>query len=66
MLITDKRHNQIWGVKRLDHISGLLQIIEGFISLTHCYFCSLKFFETFDYRYYLLTIYTEPHLNTAE
>ena len=26
---------------------------------------SLKFFKNFDYRYYLLTIYTELQLNTA-
>ena len=25
--------NQIWGVKRLDHISGLLKIIKRFIRL---------------------------------
>ena len=34
-------------------------------TLRPCYFYSLKFFQNFDCRYCLLTIYTELQLNTA-
>ena len=55
-----------WGVKRLDHISGLLQIIKRSICLPQGIAISIRSNALrICYGYYLLAIYTELQLNSV-
>ena len=65
-----KPDNQTWVAKKLTLVYFLLDMLQNNKTIhlptsRHCYFYLLTFFENFDHRYYLLTIWTEHQLNTG-